>query len=137
MTELILILAACGITYAIQAGKASLITDQLVKLSFFRAMFLCVFCTGCQSGFWLYLAFSLLNDGFSLGLLFAIPMGLCSGFVAMTLEGWEANRTQSVEINRDVADTMQSNYELNERGYNEAQERRRDIDARLDGSSKA
>lgn len=93
MNYLVLLLAACGLTYAIQAGKAWLVTDLLLPLKFFREMFLCVFCTGCQSGFWIFLVYSMSFNGLTRELLFAIPFGLASGYLAMLLEGLEAKLT--------------------------------------------
>jgi len=89
MMLLIILLAACGLTYAIQAGKAPLITNQLIKLKFFQEMFLCTFCTGCQSGFWLSLTYLLLTKPISVELVAAIPIGLASGYTAMFLSKYE------------------------------------------------
>ena len=50
----ILLLAAYGLTFALRAGKVSLVTDLLVTLPFFRAMFACVLCTGTEVGWGLY-----------------------------------------------------------------------------------
>jgi hypothetical protein len=85
MILFLLLLAACGLGFAIQAGKVWFITDLLTHFKFFQAMFLCTFCVTCQCGFWLFLIYSLLLNGLTLDILFAVPFGLASGYTGMLL----------------------------------------------------
>ena len=86
MILFVLLLAAAGATYAIQAGKASILTNHMIKLRFFREMFMCSFCTGCQCGFWLFFVHSYATVGFSGQLFFAVPFGLASGVVSSLID---------------------------------------------------
>lgn len=84
MNVIVVILAAYGLTFAIRAGKASWVTDHLIKISFFQRMFACVFCTATECGFWLYglvnfeLRWSLIPE--------MLVVGLASGVIGLGLD---------------------------------------------------
>ena len=84
MDYLIILLAAAGLTYAVQAGKLWFITEPVSTIPFFASMFSCSLCLGTQCGWWLYLATHFTDLSWR-HLPFVFCFGLASGIFTLII----------------------------------------------------